>query len=272
MQEFLYFFEYMPIWQKVVWIVAVLSFFWILEGYATFYKESYAKWKHAKTNAAFLGLVMVVNVVFGLATAGVFIWLSQSQFGILHLFTAPIWVELILAILVLDLIAQYGVHYFLHKVKWMWRLHLIHHSDTHVDATSGTRHHPLDFIIRELFALLAVVIMGMPLAFYFFYRILTVFFTYWTHANIALPPKLDKVLSYVIVTPVMHKFHHHYQMPWTDTNYGNMFSIWDHLFGTYSYADPKAIVYGLDIVDSSKADDLGYQLKLPFNKKVTYKN
>ncbi len=215
---------------------------------------------------------MVVNVVFGLATAGVFIWLSQSQFGILHLFTAPIWVELILAILVLDLIAQYGVHYFLHKVKWMWRLHLIHHSDTHVDATSGTRHHPLDFIIRELFALLAVVIMGMPLAFYFFYRILTVFFTYWTHANIALPPKLDKVLSYVIVTPVMHKFHHHYQMPWTDTNYGNMFSIWDHLFGTYSYADPKAIVYGLDIVDSSKADDLGYQLKLPFNKKVTYKN
>ena len=79
--------------------------------------------------------------------------------------------------------------------------------------------------------------MGMPIAFYFFYRILTVLFTYLTHADIALSRKLDKAISYVFVSPHMHKFHYHHEMPITDTNYGNMFSIWDHLFGTYYYGD-----------------------------------
>src|SRR5690606_6054802 len=85
------------------------------------------------------------------------------------LFEAPVWLKLLLSIMVLDLIAQYFVHYLLHKVKWMWRLHTVHHSDKNVDVTTGTRHHPFDFIIRETFALIAVVIMGMPIAFYLFY-------------------------------------------------------------------------------------------------------
>ncbi len=271
MQSFLDFFEFMPIWQKLIWIFSVLTLFWILEGYYAFAKASYDKWKHARTNGMFLGLVMLINVIFGLATAGVFIWLESSQFGLLYLFEAPVWVEILLSLLVLDLIAQYGVHYLLHHVKWMWRLHLIHHSDTHLDATSGTRHHPLDFIIRELFALGAVVIMGMPISYYLFYRIVTVAFTYWTHANIKIPSRLDKALSWVIVTPTMHKFHHHHELPWTDTNYGNMFSIWDRMFGTFLYDDPEKIVYGLDLVDNERSDDMKYQLGLPFDKRVKYK-
>ena len=271
MQAFLDFFEFMPIWQKLIWVVGVISFFWILEGYYTFVKSAYKKWKHAKTNLILLLFVMIINTVFGLATAGVFLWLEEHNFGILYLFELPIWIELFIAILVLDLIAQYGVHYLLHKIKWMWRLHTVHHSDTHVDTTTGTRHHPIDFIIRESFALLAVIITGMPISFYFLYRILTVFFTYFTHANISLPQGWDKALSYVIVTPVMHKFHHHHKMPWTDTNYGNIFSIWDRLFGTFLYKDPKDIVFGLDITDHFYDENLNYQLRLPFNKGINYK-
>ena len=174
--------------------------------------------------------------------------------------------------MVLDLIAQYGVHYFLHKVTWMWRLHLVHHTDKNVDVTTGTRHHPLDFVLRELFALLAVVIMGMPISYYFFYRILSVLFTYWTHANLYLPFWLDKGLSYVIVTPNMHKFHHHFQLPWTDSNYGNMLSIWDRIFGTFVYDDPNKIVYGVDIADHTNDESLLVQLNIPFNKTVKSKN
>ena len=162
-------------------------------------------------------------------------------------------------------------HYFLHKVRWMWRLHLVHHSDKYVDVTTGTRHHPLDFVIREIFALLAVVVMGMPISFYFFYRILSVLFTYWTHANIKLPLWLDKGLSYVIVTPNMHKFHHHFELPWTDSNYGNMLSIWDRIFGTYVYDDPSKIIYGVDIADHTDDENLGVQLGIPFNKSVKSK-
>jgi len=271
MEQFLHFFEVMPTWQKLVWIVSVLTLFWILEGYYSFMKRPYKKWRHARTNFVLLAFVMGINVVFGLITVGVFSWLDVSQFGLLHLFELPVWAELLIAILVLDLIAQYGVHYLLHKVKPLWKLHLVHHSDTHVDATSGTRHHPLDFILRESFALIAVVITGMPVAFYLFYRIVTVFFTYWTHADITLPAAVDKTISYLFVTPTMHKFHHHHKMPWTDTNFGNMFSIWDRLFGTFLYDDPSKIVYGLDIVDNDRSDEVKYQLGLPFNRKVNYK-
>ncbi|WP_339702131.1 sterol desaturase family protein [uncultured Marixanthomonas sp.] len=271
MQDFLTFFESMPIWMKAGWVFFVLALFWVLEGYYSLINLKYKKWKHAKTNLILLGFVMVINAVFGIATAAVFIWLNDSQFGLLHLFEAPIWVELLFSLLVLDFIAQYGVHYLLHKVPAMWRLHIVHHSDKHVDATTGTRHHPFDFIIRETFALIAVVIMGMPIAFYLFYRILSVLFTYWTHANISLPAWLDKSISYLFVTPNMHKFHHHYQLPWTDSNFGNMFSIWDRLFGTFVYDDTKKIQYGVDLADHTDDENIFTQLGIPFNKTVVSK-
>ena len=272
MDTFLQFFENMPTWQKAAWIVLVLGFFWILEGYYALVKFRYKKWKHARTNFLLLSMVMLINVLFGILTTGVFIWLDTSGFGILHLFELPVWLELILSLLVLDLIAQYFVHFLLHKVKWMWRLHLIHHTNTNVDVTTGTRPHPFDFMIRESFALLAVILMGMPIAFYLFYRILSVFFTYFTHANISMPKQIDRLLSYLFVTPNMHKFHHHYQLPWTDRNYGNMLSIWDRLFGTFVYTDTSKIRYGVDIVSDEKADDLKYQLGIPFNKSIKTKN
>ncbi len=271
MNSFLTFFETMPVWMKAGWIFFVLSLFWILEGYYKLAFTKYNKWRHAKTNLILLAFVMLINVVFGIATVGIFLWLNNSNFGLLHLFNAPVWLELLLSIMILDLIAQYFVHYLLHKVHWMWRLHTVHHSDKHVDVTTGTRHHPFDFIIRETFALIAVVIMGMPIAFYLFYRILSVLFTYFTHANISLPKQLDKALSFVIVTPNMHKFHHHYQMPWTDSNFGNMLSIWDHLFGTFVYADISKIKYGLDIANHINDENILNQLHLPFNKTVRYK-
>ncbi len=272
MQDFLNFFETMPIWMKAGWVFLVLGFFWILEGYYSLFNLRYKKWKHAKVNLVLLLFVMIINAVFGIATAGVFTWLQSSEFGLLHLFEAPVWVELLIAILVLDLIAQYGVHYFLHQIPAMWRLHIVHHSDKNVDATTGTRHHPIDFIIRESCALIAVLITGMPIAFYLFYRILSVLFTYWTHANIALPIALDRALSYLIVTPNMHKFHHHFELPWTDSNYGNMFSIWDRLFGTFVYDDPQKIQYGVDLADHTDDENISVQLAIPFNKNVKSKS
>ena len=66
----------------------------------------------------------------------------------------------------------------------------------------------------------------------------------------------------------MHKFHHHFERPWTDTNYGNIFSIWDRLFGTMVMDDPKKIHYGLDVLEDSTDENLGFQFKIPFNKNI----
>jgi len=211
----------------------------------------------------------IINLIFGIATVGVFEWVQRNEIGLLFIFDLPIWAELLISVLLLELVAQYFVHYLLHRIKWMWKLHMVHHSDTSVDATTGTRHHPGDYILRELFALVAIILIGAPIAFYFFFRICTIFFTYVTHANISMPTWLDKSLSWIFVTPNMHKFHHHFEAPWTDRNFGNMFSIWDRIFGTMVYDDPRKVRYGLDFLEGIPDRNILFLLKIPFDKDIS---
>lgn len=271
MESFLNFFETMPNWQKFLWVITCISISWMIELGMPLMNFSYKKWKHATRNFVFLSIEILINALFGLATVGIFYWISGNQFGLLNQIDLPVWAELVIAVAALDFFAQYLVHFMLHKVNFMWRFHLVHHSDTQVDVSSATRHHPIDYLFREVFALIAIFIFGIPLAFYLFYRILTVFFAYTSHANIFIPLKLDKVIGYLFVTPNMHKFHHHRELPWTDSNFGNILSIWDRMFGTLTQGDPRTVVYGLDIVDETRDQDLAYQFKLPFDRSIKYK-
>lgn len=268
MENFINAFAGLSSLQKLGWVFLCLIVFGILEGAFPLVKLNSQRLKHTGVNMFFLGSDLLINVLFTAATAGVYVWIIESNFGVLNWVSLPFWVELLIAVMVLDLVAQWFAHYLLHKVKWMWKFHLVHHSDTNVDATTGTRHHPGDYMVREVFSLLTVVLFGIPLAFYIFYRIATVFFTYFTHANIMLPEWLDKTLSLVFITPNMHKFHHHFERPWTDTNYGNIFSFWDRIFGTMVYDDPRKVRYGVDVLDGNLDENIGYQLKVPFDSTV----
>lgn len=268
MEKLISVFENLSSGQKLGWVFLCLIVFWIMEGAVPLAKLNYNKWKHTGVNMFFLASDLLINVLFTAVTAGVYVWVMENNIGFLNMVSLPLVVELILAVMFLDLVAQWFAHYLLHKVKWMWKFHLVHHSDTKVDATTGTRHHPGDYFIREVFSLLAVVIFGIPLGFYLFYRIATVFFTYLTHANIELPSWLDRSLSWIFITPNMHKFHHHFERPWTDSNYGNIFSFWDRLFGTLVYDDPKKIKYGVDVLSDDLDENIGYQLKVPFDNTI----
>ncbi len=258
----------MPSWQKLAWVIICLAFAWTLEAILPLTNHDYKKIKHDSVNLTFLSFSLAINVLVGIATVGVFFWISNSKIGVLQMVDLPLWLELLIAIMCLDLMAQYTVHYLLHKVSWMWKLHMIHHSDTKVDATTGTRHHPGDYLLREVFAIATVVVIGIPVSFYVFYRISTIFFAYFTHANFYLPLWLDKALSFIIITPNMHKFHHHFERPWTDSNFGNIFSFWDRIFGTMVYDDPHKVQYGLDVLDGSLDENIGYQLQIPINKSI----
>lgn len=268
MAELLNFFETMPAWHQLAWILICLFSAWLLEVLMPLFRFDYRKLKHDVFNLSLLIMNAIIVLPITIALGLVIVWSESNQVGLLYYVDLPAWMELLLAILFLDLVAQYSVHYLLHHVNWMWRLHIVHHSDTHVDATSGTRHHPGDFAFRLIAAGVAIVAFGIPALFYVIYRMLTPFFGYFTHANIRLPGKLDRLLSYVLVTPDMHKFHHHYQAPWTDSNFGNIFSCWDRLFGTLVYADTKDIRYGLDIMDGSRDLDFLYQLKAPLDPSI----
>jgi len=268
MENILSFFTELPNHYKLLWVLICLSVSWLLEFAVPLVQLDYRKWRHAGVNLVFFSTSLIINILFGIATVGVFLWTSQIEFGLFYLVSLPVWVELLLAVMILDFVAQYVAHYLLHRIAWMWKFHLVHHSDTKVDATTGTRHHPGDYFIRELFALATILITGMPLAFYVIYRIASILFTYFSHANISLPVWMDKMISIVFITPNMHKFHHHYERPWTDSNFGNIFSFWDRIFGTLVYGDPKQVQYGVDVVESSKSEDLLYQFKLPFDSSI----
>jgi sterol desaturase/sphingolipid hydroxylase (fatty acid hydroxylase superfamily) len=265
MTEFLNFFEDMPTWQKAAWVFMCLSAGWILESARPLVRFGYDKWSHARVNFVLLATTLAINTAFTAASVGVFEWIVTNRIGILHLVALPVWLELVIALLLLDFVAQYVVHVLLHKLPWMWRFHRVHHSDERVDVTTGTRHHPGDYVFRELFALLTIVVVGVPLAFYLVYRMATVLFTYVTHANVAVPASVDRPLSWIFVTPLLHKFHHHHELPWTDRNYGNMFSFWDRVFGTLVYEDVASIRYGLNDLPEGRDEDLRFQLTLPFS-------
>ena len=268
METLINYFETIPSLHRSLILVGGLTFFWLLEGSLPLMKFKYKKWKHAVPNIFFTLTTVIIN--FGLAfllleTAQ---WVSQNDFGIINWIpNLPLWAYVLLGVLLLDFIGAYLAHYVEHKVKPLWMVHLVHHSDHHVDTTTANRHHPLESVIRFAFTLAGVFIVGTPIAIVFLYQSLSLVATQFSHANIKLPKQIDTILSYVIVSPNMHKVHHHYKLPYTDSNYGNIFSIWDRLFGTYMTLDPKCIVYGVDTFpDEVSNGKIGTLLKQPFHK------
>ena len=99
------------------------------------------------------------------------------------------------------------------------------------------------------------------------YQSISVIASQFNHANIQVSDKVDKLLSYIIVSPNMHKVHHHFELPYTDSNYGNIFSIWDRLFGTYMELNKDKIVYGVDTdLDEVKNSKFTSLIERPFKK------
>jgi sterol desaturase/sphingolipid hydroxylase (fatty acid hydroxylase superfamily) len=99
------------------------------------------------------------------------------------------------------------------------------------------------------------------------YQSMSLVATQFTHANIKMPKQVDKILSYILVSPDMHKVHHHFMLPFTDSNYGNIFSVWDRLLGTYMELDREKIIYGVDVFpDEKENSNIKDLLKQPFQK------
>ena len=268
MESFIEFFENIPTAFRAGILIGGIFIFWVIEGVFPLFEFGYRKVRHALINAVLTGIFVVI----GLGFAGLLLWSSDwvtdNDFGILNWIAMPIWAQMIVGVLILDLIGAYLVHFVEHKVRFMWKFHLIHHSDTTVDVTTGLRHHPGEAIFRMIFTIVGVIIAGAPIWIVFLYQTMSAAFTHFNHANIQMPKKLDDALSWVFVTPYMHKVHHHFQQPLTDTNYGNIFAIWDRIFGTFAHvSDLKELKYGIDThMDPKEHDDVVNLLKIPFQQ------
>ena len=265
METIINYFETIPSSHRSLILVSGITIFWLLEYAAPLFKFDYKKFRHAWPNIFFTLTTIVINFVLAFILLKTSDWTVENGFGLLQWLNAPLWVIVVLGVLLMDLIGAWLAHWVQHKIKPLWMFHLIHHTDNHVDTTTANRHHPGESVIRFIFTTLATLVLGAPVAIIMLYQSLSVVFSQFNHANIELPKKLDDVISWIIVSPDMHKVHHHYVLPYTDTNYGNIFSIWDRLFGTFAKMRNEDLVYGVDTypdVDSNaKIEKL---LKLPF--------
>jgi sterol desaturase/sphingolipid hydroxylase (fatty acid hydroxylase superfamily) len=250
-------------------LVAGLLFFWVIEGsiplLGLLYKKS--KLRHATVNFGFTIIHLVIHTFLAVLIIQLSDWCLQQQFGIVYWLNAGITGSIVIVFLALDFFGGWLVHFTEHKVAFLWRFHVIHHADNNVDVTTGLRHHPGESVLRGLFFFIGIIVSGAPMYAVMIFQTILILATAFTHANIRLPKWLDETLSYVLISPNMHKVHHHWKQPYTDSNYGAVLSVWDRLLGTFKKLDPSRIRYGLDRFYPNEQDENFMQLlKSPFTK------
>ena len=266
MQTIIEYFETIPSSHRTLLLISGLSFFWILENNVSLFRFKYNKWKHAIPNLFFTLTTIIINFLLAFLLLNISDIVTSNKFGLLNwLPILPIWINVFLGILFLDLIGAYLPHWLEHKIKPLWMIHLVHHSDHQVDTTTANRHHPLESLIRFTFTLIGVLITGANIGIVMLYQSISLISTQFNHANIKLPKRVDLFLSYFFVSPDMHKTHHHYRLPYTDSNFGNIFSIWDRFFGTYKALRREKLIYGVDVFFDEEANGkISHLLKQPF--------
>lgn len=259
------FFEHIPSYYRTAILVAGLVILWILEGAIPRLRFSGNKYRHAGTNLFFTLTTAIVNLGFAILIVKAADFTTEKQFGLLYLIQLPLWLHAVLAIMMMDFIGAYLVHFIQHKIAWMWHFHKVHHMDTAVDATTALRHHPVECLFRVGALLTAILLTGIPIWMVMFYQSISALMSQFNHANIRLPHWADKALSWIIVSPDMHKVHHSRHQPETDSNYANIFSIWDRLFGTFvTVKDTTSLRYGLDEYQGERYRHIGALLKTPW--------
>lgn len=205
----------------------------------------------------FLGPVLAV-VVGHAALAG--------ETGVLAWLAVPPLPAIVVGILVLDL-WKYLEHRLMHGVPLLWRLHLVHHSDTDVDFTTAERHHPLEVVIGTVGFVAVTVAFAIPPLAIALYALIATIVALFSHANIQVGRALDRPLSWVIVTPAVHNVHHSAERAETDSNFGLMMTLWDRLFGTYTADTPQSAAarqIGLEYFRSDRDGWLDRVLLQPF--------
>lgn len=206
-------------------------------------------------------------VLLPLLAIGAALDAGAQGWGLFNRIDWPVWLELVLAVLILDL-AIWAQHLVTHKVPLFWRFHRVHHADRDMDVTTGFRFHPVEILASMLLKIGLVYLLGPSALAVLAFEILLSGTALFNHANIALPGPLDRALRFVLVTPDMHRVHHSIHREEHDSNYGFCLSLWDRLFGTY-VAEPEAghgaMTVGLEWQDERPAR-LTWALWLPFRR------
>ena len=209
----------------------------------------------------------LMAILLPLLAVGAAIDAQANGIGLFNITNWPIWLEWLIAILILDF-AIWLQHLITHKIPLLWRLHRVHHADLDMDVTTAIRFHPIEIALSMVLKIGLVYALGPAAGAVLLFEIMLNGLAMFNHANLNLPPALDRILRLVIVTPDMHRVHHSTDRAEHDSNYGFALSIWDRMFATYT-AQPSqphnSMPIGLHWRDDRPAR-LIWSLLLPFRK------
>ncbi|MBW2936581.1 sterol desaturase family protein [Aureisphaera sp. CAU 1614] len=245
-------------------IIGLIAFFFSLEQLSKSPFNFTKRINHLFQNLLFQITLVILNIFFVTFQVFSIEWFNANHIGLLYVIELPFWVKLGLSVALYDITA-YWIHRGTHKIPLLWRFHRVHHSDTTMDASTVFRFHPLEILlVFGIGNILTAALFGtdvLSLALYYF--ILYLFF-FFEHANLTYPKWLNTTLGLLFVMPDQHRVHHQQDQFYTDSNFADIFIIWDRLFGTYKEMPVAQMKYGLKEFDEEKKQTFLYLMKSPF--------
>jgi sterol desaturase/sphingolipid hydroxylase (fatty acid hydroxylase superfamily) len=215
--------------------------------------------------------VVAVRLVAPTAVVGVALIAAERGWGLFPALGLPAWAAIVFGVIALDLVI-YTQHVVFHHVPVLWRLHRMHHADLDIDVTTGVRFHPLEILLSLAIKMAAVVALGVPALAVLIFEVLLNATSMFNHSNVALPPRLETIARWIVVTPQMHQVHHSIERQETDSNFGFNLPWWDRLFGTYRAkpaAGEQSMTIGLPIFRDVAELRIVRLLTQPFRDAVT---
>lgn len=198
-------------------------------------------------------------------------WARIHQIGLLNWLAAPAWAAIALT-LVLRSLANYALHRAAHAMPLLWRMHRVHHCDTAVDLSTGLRHHPGELLYVALALSGLALLFGLSVPALAGYELAAAIVALWSHANLDMTHRGERGLGWLVTTPALHHVHHSAARAETDSNYGELLTLWDRLFGTYRRLDARSLRaarFGLGEAHDADAPRLLAQLAAPLRPEKT---
>jgi sterol desaturase/sphingolipid hydroxylase (fatty acid hydroxylase superfamily) len=161
-------------------------------------------------------------------------YVQEHQWGLAHAFGFGGGMEIVLGLILLD-VWDYWMHRAYHRIGFLWRFHMAHHSDMELDVTTASRFHLLELIISGISKCLMILICGISLWAVVIFETLLTAASQFHHSNVNIPLKFQDGLERFIVTPRMHRCHHSLHETCFNTNFSSILNVWDRLFLSYHW-------------------------------------
>lgn len=251
---------------KTIAAAVALVLLWLAERQFPFFVDFWKRTRDGvRHDAKNLAIGAANALIAAVLTGGLLVAVetASQNMGLLRWLAFPTVATTLLALAIMDF-WMYAWHRLNHGVPFLWRFHRMHHSDPNVDASTGVRFHTGEIVMSALARVALVPILGLALWQLVLYDAVLLPVVLFHHSNVRLPRWLDYGLTWIVVSPAMHRVHHSRWRPETDSNFASILPLWDRLFGTFRLRDDaRTIRLGLTEFDEPKWQSLWGMIRTP---------